>query len=277
MTWTYIDGAFAPAPEARVAADDTGLLHGNGVFETFRAHEGRVYLLERHVERLRAGAAELGIDVPADVERLPEIVSELAERCGLSNARMRLTLTAGPQDGQPSLLLQARPATDYPEQLYTRGVTAVIASIRRNETSPLAHIKSLSYLDNLLAKREASQAGADQALLLNTQGSLAEASSANLLVVREGKLATPPVGDGALPGVTRGIVLELASAAGIRASEATLAAGDLHRADEAFLTNAIAGVLPLVAVDGRDVALGKPGEITRRVRTLYEQAAAAEP
>ena len=273
--WAYQDGAFLPANEARVAAGDTGLLRGNGLFETFRARQGRVYLLDRHMARLRAGADELAIAVPAEVERLPEIVSELAERCGLSDARVRLTLTAGPEDGQPVLLLQAWPATDYPPEMYTHGVTAVIASVRRNETSPLTRIKSLSNLDNLLAKREALQAGADEALLLNTKGSLAEASIANLFIVLDGHIQTPHIADGVLPGVTRNAVLELAEAAEIAAREATLTVDDLRRADEAFLTNAIAGVLPLVAVDGRNVGSGEPGELTGRLRALYEAAAAA--
>lgn len=274
-TWAYLDGVFVPAPDAHVAADDAGLLHGYGLYETFRAHGGRVYLLQGHVERLRRGAAALAINIPAEIDRLTEIVSELTERCGLSDARVRLTLTAGPESGRPSMLLQARPATDYSEQLYERGATALIASVRRNETSPLAQIKSLSHLDNLLARREAREAGADQALIQNTRGFLAETSSANLFIVRDGGLATPPIDDGALPGVTRGAVLELANAAGIRADEASLAIDDLRRADEAFLTNAIAGVLPLVLVDGRNVGPGKPGEMTRRVRALYEEAVAA--
>ncbi len=274
-SWAYQDGAFLPSNEARVAADDAGLLRGHGLFETFRARQGHVYLLGRHIARLRAGADELEIAVPADVERLPEIVSELTERCGLSDARVRLTLTAGPQGGQPMLMLQARPATDYPPEIYARGITAVIASVRRNETSPLTHIKSLSYLDNLLAKREALQAGADDALLLNTKGSLAESTSANLFIVLGGEVLTPPIADGPLPGVTRSAVLELAEAAGLRASEATLTVEELRRADEAFLTNAVADLLPLVSVDGRNVGSGQPGELTGRLRALYEAAVAA--
>ncbi len=274
-SWAYQDGAFLPLNEARVAADDTGLLRANGLFETLRARQGHVHLLDRHIARLRAGAGELDIAVPADVERLAEIVKELAERCGLSDARVRLTLTAGPKDGQPALLLQARPATDYPPEMYARGVTAVTAPVRRNETSPLTHIKSLSCLDNLLAKRAAIEAGADEALLLNTTGSLAEASNANVFIVRGGHVRTPPIADGPLPGVTRSAVLELAEAAGLRASEATLTVDDLRRADEAFLTNAVAGLLPLVSVDGRNVGSGEPGEMTGRLRALYEAAAAA--
>ena len=272
--WAYQDGAFVPSGEARIAADDAGLHHGNGLFETFRARGGRVYLLDRHVARLRAGAGELAIDIPTDVERLPKIVKELAERCGLADARVRLTLTAGPAGGRPTLLLHARPATDYPPVAYTHGVTAIIAPLRRNETSPLARIKSLSYLDNLLAKREALQAGADEALLLNTKGSLAESTTANIFVVRTREVVTPPVADGALPGVTRSAVLELANAAGIRATEATLTVDDLRHADEAFLTNAVAGVLPLVSVDTQNVGSGEPGELTDRLRALYEAAVA---
>ncbi len=272
--WTYNNGAFLPSNEARVAADDAGLLRGNGLFETFRARQGHVYLLDRHLARLRTGANELDIVVPADVVRLPEIVKELTERCCVADARVRLTLTAGAQDGQPALLLQARPATDYPPEMYAHGITATIASVRRNETSPLTHIKSLSYLDNLLARREALRAGAGEALLLNTTGSLAESSTANVFIVLGGDVLTPPIADGPLPGVTRSAVLELATSAGIAASEATLTVDDLRHADEAFLTNAVAGVLPLVSVDGRDVDSGEPGETTRRLRALYEEAAA---
>ncbi len=275
MTWAYQDGGFVPADGAHVAADDAGLLHGRGLFETFRARQGRVYLLERHIGRLRAGAAALDIEAPAELDRLPTTVQELAERCELPDARMRLTLTAGRQAGRPSLVLHARPATDYPSDAYTSGVTAAIATTRRNETSPLARIKSLNYLDNLLVREEARRAGADDALLLNTRSSLAESATANLFIVGGGDVLTPPVEDGALPGVTRSAVLELANAAGIRAGEATLTIDDLQRADEAFLTNAVAGMLPLVAVDRRNVGAGEPGEITRRLRARYEEAAAA--
>ncbi len=274
-SWTYQDGAFLSSNEAGIAADDAGLLRGHGLFETFRARVGRVYLLDRHVARLRAGADELDIAVPPNVERLPEVVSELAQRCELSDARVRLTLTAGPQGGEPALVLQAWPATSYPPEMYANGITAVIASMRRNETSPLAHIKSLSYLDNVLAKREALQAGADEALLLNTKGTLAEASLANLFIVRGGDMLTPPIEDGALPGVTRSAVLKLAEPTGLRASEATLTVDDLRDADEAFLTNAVAGLLPLVAVNGQSVGSGEPGKLTGRLRALYEAAAAA--
>jgi len=273
MTWVYLDGAFLPAGEAKLPAADAGRLYGRGLFETFRARRGSVFLLDRHLARLRAGARTLEIEPAAELAQLSVVVRELAERCGLEDARIRLTVTAGPEGGRPSLLLQARPASDYPTEVYERGIRVIVASARRNETSPLARIKSVNYLDNLLAREESRHAGADEALLLNTRGLLAEASTANLFIARDGGLATPPISDGALPGITRGAVLELARDAGIAAREASLTLDDLYQASEAFLTNAIAGVLPVVSVDGQKVGSGKPGELTRRVRLLYEKAA----
>ena len=272
MTWVYLDGAFVTAEEARVAAGDTAVLFGHGLFETFRARRGAVYLLDRHLARLRAGAETLGIEPPASLAGLAAIVRELSERCGFEEARVRLTLTAGAEGGRPALLIQARPALDYPEHLYEQGIAAVVASVRRNETSPLSRVKSLNYLDNLLARQQARNAGADEAILLNTRGLVAEGSASNLFIVRGTELVTPPIEDGALPGVTRGAVLALAAAAGLRPVEASLTLDDLRNAEEAFLTNAIAGVLPLVAIDGAAIGAGAPGEGTQRLRALYENA-----
>jgi len=257
-----------------VAADDTGLLFGHGLFETFRARRGKVYLLERHLARLQAGAQTLGIELPAALADLEGIVRQLAALCGLDYARVRLTLTAGPETGGPTLLLQARPAADYPTRLYEEGASAIVAAVRRNETSPLSRVKSLNCLDNLLARSAARGAGAEEALLLNTRGDIVEGSASNLLLIREGELLTPPVDDGALPGVTRSALLELAEQAGLGAREASLTVDDLLGADEAVLTNAVAGVLPLVSVDGKPIGAGAPGEATRRLRALYNDAAA---
>ena len=274
--YVYLNGAFVASADAMVAAEDAGLLYGRGLFETFRARRGAVYRLEHHVQRLEAGARLLEIAPPSFQGRMADLaapVRELAALCGLEDARVRLTLTAGPAGGSPSLLIQARPATDYPESLYERGMSALTASARRNETSLLSRVKSLNCLENLLASERAQAAGADAALLLNTRGLLAEGSASNVFLVRDGELLTPPVEDGALPGVTRGAVLELAVAAGMAAREASLTLEDLQRADEAFLTGAVAGVMPLVSVDGSSIGAGKPGDVTRRVRAIYESAA----
>jgi branched-subunit amino acid aminotransferase/4-amino-4-deoxychorismate lyase len=157
--------------------------------------------------------------------------------------------------------------------MYEEGASAMVAEIRRNETSPLSRVKSLNYLDNVLARETAQRDGAYDALLLNTTGLLAEASAANVFVVREGALVTPPLQDGPLPGITREAVLEIASEAGIPPTETSVALRDLQTADEAFLTNAVAGVMPLVTVDGAPIADGLPGATTRRLRSLYVAAA----
>lgn len=273
MTVVYLNGAFIPPEEARVAADDAAVLFGRGVYETFRARRGAVFRLDEHVRRLREGAALLGIAPPPELAALAEVIRELAKRCGLEDARMRLTLTAGAFNGRPSLLLQARPATDYPPELYRQGMTAITATVRRNETSPLSRIKSLNCLDNVMSRDQAQAAGAGTAILLNTQGLVAEASTANVFILCNRGLATPPVSDGALPGITRGVVLDLARKTGIAASERSLRPRELLEADEAFLTSAVMGVMPLISVDGRAIGTGQPGPLTQRLQRLYEAAA----
>ncbi len=281
MTWVYLDGTYLPATDAKVAASDAGLLYGRGLFETFRARQGAVYRLEHHFQRLQTGAQVLEIALPLALAELRVTVRDLADRCGLEDARVRLTLTAGPstglmtgpEGGQPSLLMQARAPTEYPPALYERGMSAVMVSVRRNQTSPLSRVKSLNCLDNLLAREAAQRAGANTALLLNTRGMLAEGCTANVFLIRDGNLLTPPVEDGALPGVTRGAVLELARANGISTREASLSLDDLREAEETFLTGAVMGVMPLVSVDGAKVGSGEPGPLTGRLRALYERAA----
>lgn len=270
MSVVWVNGRFVPMTEPAVRADDTGVLFGRGVYDTFRARNGRVFRLEAHVARITAGAGVVGIAMPAlDASN---VVRELCERCGLEDARVRMTLAGGPAGGAPTLIIQARTATDYPAELYERGMTALISPVRRNETSPLAGVKSLNCLDNIMSREWAQAQGADTALLFNTRGMLAEASTANAFVVRDGGLATPPVGDGALPGVTRSAVLEMAQGAGLRAEERSLGPEELFEAEEAFLTGAVMGVMPLVRADGRRIGDGKPGPATRQVRELYEKA-----
>lgn len=266
MTVVYLNGAFVVDSEARIPVNDQAVLFGRGIYETFRARQGTVFLLDRHIARLREGASVVGIEVPPVVSELVEIVRELADRCGIEDARIRLTLTAGPPGGQPSLVIQAREATDYPAALYERGMTTVVADMRRNETSPLSRVKSLNCLDSILSREQAVKAGADTGVLLNTQGNVAEASTANVFIARGGALLTPPVEDGALPGVTRSFVLQ-------EASEATLTLNDVLSADEVFLTGAVMGVMPLVRVGDRVISDAKPRNVTQRVRQRYETAA----
>ncbi len=272
MSLAYLNGQLVPADRAFVQADDRGLLHGRGLFETFRARGGRVLAIERHVERLRSGATLLGIPLSLSPPELERAVADLTRRLDQPDARVRLTVSAGIEGGPPTTLLTAKPATDYPPSLYEQGASAVFATVRRNETSPLCRVKSLNCLDNVLAREEARARGADEALLRNMRGRLAEGAFTNVFVVKDGELLTPAVADGALPGVARSIVFDLAAALGLRAREASLRPVDLMRADEAFLTNAIAGVLPLTRVEGRAIGAGRPGPVTQTLRAAYDGA-----
>jgi len=277
MSWVYLDGAIVPEAQAKIAASDHGLLFGRGVFESFRVIRGRpIFRLERHLARIQDGARVLGIAVPAALSGAEASVENLLEHCQLDDARVRLTLTAGAPGAAPALLIQARGATDYSASMYETGVPAVIARVRRNETSVLSRIKSLNCLDGVLAREEARSAGAVEALLLNTAGALAEGGGSNVFVVRGGGLVTPRIDDGALPGVTREAVLELAKTNGVPAGEAPISLDELMTADEVFVTNAVAGVLPIATIDGAPIESGSPGEATRMLgealgRAMREQ------
>ncbi|PWC43191.1 aminotransferase class IV [Azospirillum sp. TSO22-1] len=263
MTEVWLNGVIVPESEARIAPADRGLLLGDGLFETLRVSGGRPLRLDRHLARLRAGAEILGLAVPLDDAGLAAAMERLLERRGLSEASLRLTLTRGPgprgllppAEPTPTLLITAAPRT--PPLPPARVVVA--RETRRNEHSPLSRIKSLSTLDGVLARQEAARRGADDALLLNTAGRVAEASAANLFLWLDGALVTPPVAEGALPGVLRAAVLEAFPVA-----ERPVTVEDLARTEEAFLTSSL-GVRPVVTVDGRTLGDGRPGARTTKI------------
>src|SRR4030042_933633 len=205
MRWVFVNGELVEGPAARVPALDRGLLYGYGLFETMRSYGGHVFRLEQHYRRVGGGAALLALEVPISFPALGEAVAAVLERNRLADTSLRLTLTAGPSEAtEPSraqVVLFAGEPTEYPEALYERGMAAVTSRIRRNETSPLSSVKSLNYLDNLLAREEARRQGADEAVLLNSQGFVAEGSASNVFLVRNGVLLTPSVQSGALPGL----------------------------------------------------------------------------
>ena len=256
----YLNGRLVPAAEARIDPADRGLTLGDGLFETLRARDGHVLRLSSHLGRLRAGAEVLGLHVPCSDRDLGRRLAETLSANGLTDGALRLTLTRGPAGRG----LSPQPGLDPTLVITASGldaaggpVSAIIATVtRRNEQSPLSGCKCLNFLDNILARQEAERRGADEALLLNTAGRLAEASAANLFAVLGGRLLTPPLGDGALPGVMRADVMER-----LGAREGSLAPDDLSRASEAFLTNSL-GIRPLVAVDGFPLGRGRPGPVT---------------
>ncbi len=261
-----------PAGEAAVDPRDRGFTLGDGLFETMRVRGGAVLRIERHLSRLRAGAAVLGLSPLPKDEDLTDAIARTLAANGLTDAAVRLTVSRGiperrgllPEaEASPSLVVHAEPFTGYPADLYDRGVRAVISGIPRNEHSPLARVKSLNYLDNVLARREAQARGADDALLLNTAGDLTCASAANLFLLLDASLVTPSVASGALAGTLRALVAaELAPRAGLEVVERAVRPEELRAAEEVFLTNALLGIVPLTEVDGLPIGTGGPGSIS---------------
>jgi branched-chain amino acid aminotransferase len=269
-------GALRPIEAVRIDPTDRGFTLADGLFETMRARDGRVLRLERHWARLSEGARLLDIPLPLDAPGLAAAARELLLANGFARgeAALRLTLTRGP--GPRGLLPPERPTptlllAGFPAPEPAPPVRAVLVKgVRRNELSPASRIKSLAYLDQLLALREAVAAGGEEALLCNTAGRLACASTANLFLVVEGRVWTPSVGEGALPGVTRAVLLERARAQGIFAVEAEVPRHLLARAEEIFTTNALRGIRAVASVDGRALAGPCPGPLTRRLQELLE-------
>jgi branched-chain amino acid aminotransferase len=272
----FLNGRILPSGEASLDPRDRGFLLGDGLFETLPCLAGQAVRMDEHLARLEAGAGVLGIPLPCPIDEIRLGAMRVLEANGLerADAALRITLSRGPgprgllppEESEPTLMITAAALESRPQA----PASAIIATTRRNEHSPLANLKTLNYLDNVLARREAAERGADEALLLNTAGRLASASAANLILVRDGRLLTPPVADGILPGITRALVLEIAGGLGIEAAETPLEREDLWDAQEAFVTNSLIELRPLVRVDDRAIGDGQPGPTTRRLHQSYE-------
>lgn len=274
----WCDGALLPEVHARVSPLDHGFLFGNGLFETIRVSAFRPQHLERHLDRLIRGAGVLAF--PALSRRsLEQAVLSTVSANRLQEGSVKLIVTrgtggSGPDPRKcwaPSIFAMVRPGNPYPPEEFEAGLTAVISSVRRNHLSPMCRIKSLNFMDNILALSEARSRGAGEAILLNGEGFIAEGSISNVFLVRDGLLVTPPLSAGALPGIIRGLILERAPALGIRVHERNLSPENLARASEAFLTNALMGVMPLVKCDGAPIGNGSPGEVTRELAGIISR------
>ena len=274
MAIIHLNGRLLNAATARIDPADRGLLLADGLFETLRAYGGQPFALEAHLTRLAQGAEVLGLPMPAASE-LTQAVAETLAANRLTEASLRITLTRGsgprgllpPEHPTPTLLVTANPTGAAPA-----GWRARITAIRRNEHSPLSRLKTLAYLDNLLALRQAAAAGADEALMLNTGGRLAGGSRSNLFLVLSGVLVTPPESEGVLPGIARRQLLALAAEAGIATRESPLSIEDLELATEAFVSNSVVEVVPLLAVDGGGLP---PGPVTGELARRYAELARA--
>jgi branched-chain amino acid aminotransferase len=274
-----VNGRAVEADAPAVSALDRGFLYGDGLFETLRAYHGWLFRLDRHLERLRTSARELRIADSLATEPIADRVQALVEQLAEPEAYVRVTLTRGVHSGSlelepatsPTVAIVVRPLHPLPADLYERGVDAVIASLRQNAESPLPRHKTLNYLDKLLAKSEAREQGAYEALLLNTRGEVAEGASSNVFLVSGRRVVTPALAANILPGVTRRDVLALAAAAGYRTDERTIRPDEMFDADELFLTSSIAELLPVCALQGRRVGRGTPGEVTRALHAAYRR------
>ena len=275
-----IGGKYYDKADAKISVYDHGLLYGDGVFEGIRSYSGRVFRLKEHVDRLYDSAKAIHLEVPIRREAMAQVVTDTLELNKLTDAYIRLIVTRG----AGSLGLDPRKTTDpqiicitdsislYPPELYEHGLKIITAGTIR--TSPAAlnpRVKSLNYLNNIMAKIEGTNAGCLEALMLNHKGEVAECTGDNIFVVRRGELHTPSVDAGILEGITRDAVMELASAAGIKVVERTMDRHDIYTADECFLTGTAAEVIPVVECDGRSLGTGKPGPITQDLLARFHR------
>ena len=258
----WMNGELMPASQAAVSVYDHGLLYGDGVFEGLRFYSGAVFRLEAHLRRLARSAKALALDLPYDRDGLTQAVRTAVAACGAEEGYIRLVVTRGPGAlgidprtcSRPNVFVVVDQLAMVDEAVRHRGARLVLASVRRLGPDGLdGRIKSLNYLNQILARIEANQVGADEAILLNQAGYIAEGTADNLFLVEEGVLATPPVADGALDGITRGAVLEVAGQVGVPTVERHLAAYDLYNADECFLTGTGAELIPVGWVGQRRV------------------------
>jgi branched-chain amino acid aminotransferase len=281
--WVSIDGALSPAAEARISALDDGFTLGDGVYETLRTYGGRPFHLDLHLQRLRASAGRIGIDIPQDDAELAARVDALLARGGHAESYLRLIVTRGPGDityrfenlPPPPVVIFARAFAGYPDTHHDPGIPVAIVPIRRNPAEAAdPAIKSCSLLNSVLAAREAHARGALEGILLNVRGEVAEGHASNVFAVRRGVLHTPPLDAGILAGITRELVLRLARERGVEVHEAPLLPEELRSADEAFVTSSVREVMPIARIDGQPLGAGRPGPVTLALRQALREYAA---
>ncbi len=274
----FIDGKYFSERDAKVSVFDHGLLYGDGVFEGIRIYNGRVFKLKEHIDRLFYSAKAILLNLPMSHAQLMRATVETCRKNRLRDGYIRLLVTRGVgtlglnpnRCKKPSVIIIADKIQVYPPALYARGMEIVTVPTTRNLHSAVnPAIKSLNYLNNILAKIEANNAGVEEAVMLNAEGFVAECTADNLFIVKAGKLLTPPLSAGALYGITRHTVMEIAQNSGYEVGEPNLTRYDLFNADECFLTGTGAEIIPVVKIDGRVIGRGKPGPITRKLVTQY--------
>ena len=275
----YIDGQFLDEPNAKVSVFDHGLLYGDGIFEGIRAYNGRVFKLKEHIDRLFYSAKAILLNIPLSHAEIMRAVVDTCRQNGIRDGYIRLLVTRGVgglglnpnRCKKPSVIVIADKIQLYPAEMYERGLDIITVPTVRNLHSALnPAIKSLNYLNNILAKIEANNGGCEEAIMLNSEGYVSECTGDNIFIIKDGQMFTPPLSAGALYGITRGVVMELARLSGIPVSEPNLTRYDMFNADECFLTGTGAELIPVVKIDGRVVGTGKPGQVTKDLVTKYK-------
>ncbi|HYC72809.1 MAG TPA: branched-chain-amino-acid transaminase [Opitutaceae bacterium] len=281
----YLDGKYLEQADAKISVFDHGLLYGDGIFEGIRLYGGNVYRLEEHLERFELSARAILLTLPLSRKEIAEVVCECCRRNKLTDGYIRLVATRGIGDlglapwlcPKPSLFCIADKISLYPQEFYDNGLAIVTVPTRRIAPDALPPtVKSLNYLNNILAKIEARQAGALEAIMLNAQGYVAECTADNVFIVQKGELLTPAASQGALKGITRQTIFDVAKEIGVPIREVDLTRYDVWCADEGFLTGTGAEVIPMVKLDGRPLGDGKPGPITKKVLAAFRKKVLVE-
>ena len=275
----YLNGSLVREDEAKISVFDRGFLYGDGLFETMRAYAGKIFRLKNHLRRLFHSAAMISLTIPKGKKEMSEIICRTLAVNNLKEAYIRLTVSRGrggtgpdvTDNLRPTVIVTVKPLPHYFHRWYEEGMKAILVEMKRDEISPLSRIKSLNYLPTVLARLEIKNKGADEGIMLNTRGHLAEGTVSNIFLVSEGKVITPSVKSGILPGITRAAILELIPQLGIEISEREIEVRELREAGESFLTNSLREVVPLTQVDGHLIGEGKPGRITRMITEAYSR------
>jgi len=276
----YQNGEFLPESEARISVFDRGFLYGDGVFETMRAYNGCIFRLDQHIQRLRQSAELIGLNLELKADQIAEVCNLLLKKNELLDAILRISVTRGQSVGgigiactsRPSIIAFVRPPMPLPGNAYENGVSARIVSVRRTPSTAIdARVKSMNYLNLIMARAEAEREGAFEAILLNHEGYVAETSTANIFFCNANRLFTPDINCDILPGITRAAVLELAAGLGIKCEERKINPSEVAGFQECFITNSGFELLPVTTIDQKKVGTGKPGPMYNRLRDAYRE------
>jgi branched-chain amino acid aminotransferase len=276
----WIDGKLVDKADAKVSVYDHGLLYGDGVFEGIRVYNGKIFECEAHVRRLYDSAKSIRLKIPIGAAELKAAMEQTVKANGFGECYIRVVVTRGAGSlgidpnkcANPSLIIIADLIQMHPKEMYEKGIAVITSSIIRTHPNALSpRIKSLNYLNNILARIEANDAGASEAILLNGEGNVSEATVQNVFIIRGGQVQTPTTSDGILEGVTRRVMIEICRKLGIECIEKSLQRVDLYSADEMFLTGTGGELMPVTKIDGRAIGSGEVGAITRRLKDAFHQ------